>query len=117
MKYFNFDIQIYRMKSVTVLELKQMIDNNEDFQLIDVREPHENEICTLNGLLIPLAEIPNNINAINKEGKVIIQCRSGARSGNAVHFLEDNYAFDNLYNLTGGILAWAKEIDPTMETY
>jgi rhodanese-related sulfurtransferase len=117
MKYFNFDIQIYRMRSVTVLELKQMIDNNEDFQLIDVREPHENEICTLNGLLIPLAEIPNNINAINKEGKVIIQCRSGARSGNAVHFLEDNYAFDNLYNLTGGILAWAKEIDPTMETY
>lgn len=117
MKYFNFDNQIYRMKSVTVLELKQMIDNNEDFQLIDVREPHENEICTLNGLLIPLAEIPNNINAINKEGKVIIQCRSGARSGNAVHFLEDNYAFDNLYNLTGGILAWAKEIDPTMETY
>lgn len=50
MKYFNFDIQIYRMKSVTVLELKQMIDNNEDFQLIDVREPHENEICTLNAL-------------------------------------------------------------------
>lgn len=117
MKYFNFDIQIYRMKSVTVFELKQMIDNNEDFQLIDVREPHENEICTLNGLLIPLAEIPNNINAINKECKVVIQCRSGARSGNAVHFLEDNYAFDNLYNLTGGILAWAKEIDPTMETY
>lgn len=105
------------MKSITVSELKQMIDNKEEFQLIDVREPHENEICTLNGLLIPLAEIPNNINAIKKEGKVIIQCRSGARSGNAVHFLEDNYAFDNLYNLTGGILAWIKEIDPTMEAY
>ncbi len=108
---------MYHMKSITVSELKQMIDNKEEFQLIDVREPHENEICTLNGLLIPLAEIPNNINAINKEGKVIIQCRSGARSGNAIIFLEENYGFENLYNLTGGILAWIKEIDPTMEAY
>jgi adenylyltransferase/sulfurtransferase len=105
------------MKSVTVSELKQMLDNKEDFQLIDVREPHENDICTLNAMLIPLAEIPNNINRINKEGKVIIHCRSGARSGNAIAYLEENYGFENLYNLTGGILAWAKEIDPTMATY
>jgi adenylyltransferase/sulfurtransferase len=68
-------------------------------------------------MLIPLAEIPNNINRINKEGKVIIHCRSGARSGNAIAYLEENYGFENLYNLTGGILAWAKEIDPTMATY
>ena len=86
MKYLNFEIQIHLMKAVTVSELKKMIDNKEDFQLIDVREPHENDICTLNGLLIPLSEIPNNINKINKEGKVIIHCRSGARSGNAIHF-------------------------------
>jgi adenylyltransferase/sulfurtransferase len=105
------------MKSVTVHELKQMIDNKEDFQLIDVREPFENDICTLGALLIPLAEIPNRINDISKDKKVVIHCRSGARSGNAIGFLEQNYGFENLYNLSGGILAWANEIDPTMETY
>lgn len=105
------------MKSVTVHELKQMIDNKEDFQLIDVREPFENDICSLGALLIPLAEIPNRINDISKDKKVVIHCRSGARSGNAIGFLEQNYGFDNLYNLSGGILAWANEIDPTMETY
>lgn len=105
------------MKTVSVQELKRMMDEHEDFQLIDVREPFENEICTLNGTLIPLGEIANHVNDINKDKKVIFQCRSGARSGNAVVFLEENYGFTNLYNLTGGILAWAKEIDPTMETY
>ena len=105
------------MKTVSVKELKEIIDAKEDFQLIDVREPFENEICTLNGTLIPLGEIMNHVNDINKDKKVIIHCRSGARSGNAVVFLEENYGFTNLYNLTGGILAWAKEIDPAMETY
>jgi adenylyltransferase/sulfurtransferase len=105
------------MKSVTVHELKQMIDNKEDFQLIDVREPFETEICTLGALLIPLAEVPNRVNEISKDKKVVIHCRSGARSGNAIGFLEQNFGYENLYNLTGGILAWANEIDPEMETY
>lgn len=105
------------MKSVTVSELKQMIDNKEDFQLIDVREPFEYEICNLNGLLIPLADVPNRVKEISKDKKVIVHCRSGARSGNAIGFLEQNFGFENLYNLSGGILAWANEIDPTMESY
>lgn len=105
------------MNSVTVHELKQMIDNKEDFQLIDVREPFEVEICSLGAELIPLAEIPNRVNEISKDKKVVVHCRSGARSGNAIGFLEQNFGFTNLYNLTGGILAWANEIDPTMDTY
>ena len=105
------------MKTVTVKELKQMIDNQEDFQLIDVRESFENDICTLNGILIPMGEIPSRINEISKDKKVIIHCRSGARSANAVSFLEQNFGFNNLYNLTGGIIAWATEIDSNMETY
>lgn len=105
------------MKSVTVHELKEMMDKKEDFQLIDVREPFENDICSLGALLIPLSEIPNRINEIAKDKKVVVHCRSGARSGNAIGFLEQNYGFDNLYNLTGGILAWAQEIDPSMDTY
>jgi len=105
------------MKSVTVFELKEMIDQNEEFQLIDVREPFENEICSINGVLIPLAEIPTRCEEISKDKKVIVHCRSGARSANAIKFLEQHYGFNNLYNLSGGILAWASDIDVEMEKY
>ena len=107
----------YRMKEVTVQELKKLIDTKADFQFIDVREPHEYDICNLGAELIPQAEIPQNVDKISKDKQVVIHCRSGARSGNMVQWLEKNHGFNNLYNLKGGILAWAKEIDPTMPTY
>ncbi|QOI98025.1 MAG: ThiF family adenylyltransferase [Flammeovirgaceae bacterium] len=102
------------MKEVTVQELKQMLDNGEDFQLIDVRESYENELSNLGGELIPMAEVPHNIASISKTKKVVIHCRSGGRSGNIIQWLEKNHGFDNLYNLKGGILAWAREIDPSL---
>lgn len=105
------------MKEVTVQELEQLKKTGASFQLIDVREPHEFDICNLEGELIPQAEIPNNVDKVSKDKKVVIHCRSGARSGNMVQWLEKNHGFTNLYNLKGGILAWAKEIDPTMPTY
>jgi sulfur-carrier protein adenylyltransferase/sulfurtransferase len=105
------------MKEVTVQELKEMMDKKSDFQLIDVREPHEYDICNLGGELIPQGEIPHSVASIAKDKKVILQCRSGARSGNMVQWLEKNHGFTNLYNLKGGILAWAKEIDKSMPTY
>jgi rhodanese-related sulfurtransferase len=105
------------MKEVTVTELKELMDSGADFQLIDVREPHEYDICNLDGELIPQGEIPHNIDKIDRTKKVILQCRSGARSGNMVVWLEKHHGFQNLYNLKGGILAWAREIDPTMPTY
>lgn len=105
------------MQEITVQELKQLIDSKSDFQLIDVREPHEYDICHLNGELIPMSEVPDNLERIKKEGKVIIHCRSGKRSGQIVQFLEKNHGYNNLFNLQGGITAWAQEIDPTMPTY
>ena len=105
------------MKEITVRELKELKDSGADFQLIDVREPHEYDICNLEGELIPQGEIPDNVDKIDRNKKVILQCRSGARSGNMVQWLEKNHGFENLYNLKGGILAWAREIDPTMPTY
>jgi len=105
------------MKEVTVQELKAMRDAGENFQLIDVREPHEFDICNLDGELIPQGEIPNSFERISKDKKVVIHCRSGARSGNMVQWLEKNHGFTNLYNLKGGVLAWAKEIDTSMPTY
>ena len=105
------------MKEITVQELKALLDSKADFQLIDVREPHEFDICNLNGELIPQGDIPTSVDKIAKDKQVVIHCRSGARSGNMVQWLEKNHGYTNLYNLKGGILAWAKEIDTSMPTY
>lgn len=105
------------MKEISVRELKQMIDEKVDFQLVDVREPHEFEICHLDGELIPMGSVPENLVKISKERKVIVHCRSGKRSGDIVQFLEQNHGYKNLYNLAGGILAWADEIDSEMTKY
>lgn len=105
------------MKEVTVQELQKLVETKQDFQLIDVREPHEFDICNLNGELIPQGEIPHNVEQISRDKLVVIHCRSGARSGQIIQWLEKNHKLENLYNLKGGILAWAREIDPTMPTY
>ncbi len=105
------------MKEVTVKELKKLLDEGADFQLIDVREQNEFEFANLGGELIPLGSVPDNIDKFAKDKQVIIYCRSGARSGNAVQFLEKSHGFDNLYNLKGGILAWSDEIDPSVPKY
>ncbi len=102
------------MKEISVQELKAMIDNNEDFQLIDVREMHEVEAANINGEHIPMGEVLHNLSKILKDKKVIVHCRSGARSGSIVQALESNFGYSNTYNLKGGIMAWAKEIDPSM---
>ncbi|WP_258100682.1 rhodanese-like domain-containing protein [Marinoscillum pacificum] len=105
------------MKEISVKELKQWMDSGDDFQLIDVREPNEYEVAEIGGELIPLATIPDNADKIAKDKKVVVHCRSGKRSANAIQFLEQQHGFDNLYNLEGGILAWADEIDPNIQKY
>jgi sulfur-carrier protein adenylyltransferase/sulfurtransferase len=109
--------QSVTMKEVTVQELKKLKDSGADFQLIDVRETHEYDICNLDGELIPMSEIPHNVDKISKTKQVILHCRSGKRSGDMLLWLEKNHGLNNLYNLKGGILAWAKEIDPSMPQY
>ena len=105
------------MKEVTVQELKSMRDSNADFQLIDVREEHEYDIANIGGELIPMGAIMEHVDRISKDKKVIIHCRSGARSASVVQLLESSQRLSNLYNLKGGILAYAKEIDPSLPTY
>ena len=82
-----------------------------------MREPHEYEIANIGAELIPMGEVMDNIDKISKTKQVIIHCRSGARSGAIVQALESEMGFNNLYNLTGGILAYADEIDPSLEKY
>ncbi len=105
------------IKEITVEELKAKIDNNEDFQLIDVREPFEYEVSNLNGENIPLGGILIEADKIATDKPVIIQCRSGKRSAAAVMQLEAQLGLTNLYNLQGGILAWQQEFDPEMPVY
>lgn len=102
------------MKEITVAELKAMKDNNEVFQLIDVREQHEYDAVQIGGILIPMGNVMDEQEKINRDKKVIIHCRSGARSAAIISALEKQFGFDNLYNLKGGIKAYSIEIDNTL---
>lgn len=105
------------MKEISVKELKEKMDKGEDFQLIDVREDFEYEMSNLGGTLIPLGGILIEAEQVAKNKPVIVQCRSGKRSAAAIMQLEQQFGFTNLYNLKGGLLAWAEEIDPTINVY
>lgn len=102
------------MKEISVTELKELIDKGENFQLIDVREPGEFQAANLGGELIPLATVPQNVAKFSKDKMVVVHCRSGKRSSDAIRFLETNFGYTNLYNLKGGILAYKAEIDPSL---
>lgn len=105
------------MKVISVADLKAKMDANEDFQLIDVREQHEIEIAEIGGEHIPMNDIMTSLDKISKDKPVYIHCRSGQRSGAVVQALESQMGFDNLYNVAGGILAWADEIDSSIAKY
>ena len=96
------------IKEISTLELEHWISNGDDFQIIDVREPSEYEQVNIGAHLIPLGEILERSNEIDKNRKVVIHCRSGARSAKAIRQLEEK-GFENLYNLKGGILAIEQE--------
>lgn len=104
------------MKEISVQELKEKMDSGEDFQLIDVREDFEYEMSNIGGQLIPLSGILIESGKIDKTKPAIIMCRSGKRSAAAIMQLEQQ-GFTDLYNLKGGILAWAEEIDPEIQVY
>jgi rhodanese-related sulfurtransferase len=94
------------VKEITVQELKALMDEKKDFQLIDVREEFEYEVVNMGATLIPLGNIVLEEDKISKDKLVVIHCRSGARSAAAIMQLEQQFGFTNLFNLKGGILAW-----------
>ena len=105
------------VKEISVIELKGLQDSDADFQLIDVREPYEFDIANLSGELIPLGAIANEVSKISKSKQVIVHCRSGVRSADAIRELQEKFDFKNLYNLKGGILAYSREVDSSIPTY
>lgn len=99
------------MKIVTVEELKKKLDNGEEVNLVDVREPHEFEEVNIGGRLIPLGKVQTmQIEELEdlKDKEVIVYCRSGRRSMLACQML-DQMGFKDTYNLEGGILDWIRK--------
>ena len=101
------------MKEITVQELKE---KKEKFTLLDVREKFEYQISNLNGTLIPLQQLKDRLDELDKDKEIVVMCRSGSRSVTACDTLQKN-GFENVVNLKGGVNAWAKEIDSSMPVY
>src|SRR5579862_4806097 len=101
---------------ITPRELKARLDRGDDLYILDVREPHEFQICNIGGHLIPLGDLSRRVNELDSSREIVAHCRSGKRSAEAVEFLK-KAGFRKLWNLKGGVLAWSDEVDPSMPKY
>jgi len=102
---------------ISARDVKQMMDQNKPFVLIDVREPHEFQICRISGsILMPLGDVPRRMNELNSADDIVVHCRSGQRSAQAVSLLM-KAGFRKIHNLRGGVLAWADQVDSSMPKY
>jgi adenylyltransferase/sulfurtransferase len=102
---------------ITSVELKAKLDRGEHVRIIDVREPNEFQINRIPGAeLIPLGELPRRYAELDPEEELVLQCKSGARSGKAADFLR-SVGFRKPLNLKGGILDWIDKVDPTQPKY
>jgi len=101
---------------ITPLELKARLDRGDDIFILDVREPHEYQICNLHGYLLPLGDLPKRVHELDSSREIVSHCRSGKRSAEAVEFLR-KAGFRKVWNLKGGILAWSDQVDPSVPKY
>ena len=105
------------IKEITAIELNKKILDKDDFILIDVRTDSEYFLSNIKEAIhIPMNAIPNNLESIDKNKEIIVQCKIGQRSAKVCEFLINNN-YSNVKNLSGGILAWAKEIDQSIVVY
>src|SRR6266850_1238560 len=97
-------------------ELKQRLDRGDDLFVVDVREPHEYQICNLGGHLIPLGDLPKRVHELDSSREIVAHCKMGGRSAKAVDFLRQA-GFKKVRNLAGGINAWSEKVDPKVPKY
>ena len=103
--------------TITATELKTMIDRQDKFVLIDVREPFEFEISRIPGSkLIPLGELPARLSELDSADDIVLHCKMGGRSAKALRILQEA-GFRKLNNLQGGITAWSDDVDPSVPKY
>ena len=102
---------------IDVKEVKAKLDRGDNFVLIDVREPHEYQICNIPGAkLIPLGEVPQAVGELDPNADIVIHCKSGMRSAKACGILRQA-GFQHVRNMKGGILAWSDQVDPSVPKY
>ena len=106
---------VTHIEQISAADLQKLLAENAVF-LLDVREPYEYEICNLGGYLIPIKELPNRLNEIPKNKTIVVHCKAGARGEQAVKLLKQ-VSNHKVMNLTGGILAWIKNIDSSLTYY
>jgi sulfur-carrier protein adenylyltransferase/sulfurtransferase len=97
-------------------ELKRRLDRGDDLFILDVREPNEYQICNLGGYLIPLGDLPKRVHELDSSREIVAHCKMGGRSAKAVDFLRQA-GFKKIWNLAGGINAWAEKVDPKIAKY
>tara|TARA_Y100000385_G_C12846961_1_gene531351 strand:+ start:342 stop:650 length:309 start_codon:yes stop_codon:yes gene_type:complete len=97
------------MKTINTKEFKNLLKNNNNFQIIDIREPYEYEDGALTNVNIPLDKMMSSLNKIHKDRPVIIYCQSGKRASAIIYMLEKEYKLENLYSLEGGYNAVMEE--------
>ena len=103
--------------AITAVELKARIDRGERPFILDVRNPEEIAICRIDGsTVIPLPELPARLGELDRDRPMVVHCKSGKRSEKAIELLREN-GFTRLSNLTGGVLAWIKDVDPSLPAY
>ena len=97
------------MKTINAKEFKNLLKNNNNFHIIDIREPYEYEDGALTNENIPLDKMMSSLNKIHRDRPVIIYCQSGKRASAIIYMLEKEYKLENLYNLEGGYNAVMQE--------
>ena len=101
---------------IPVEDLVQLREGNAEFTLLDVREESEYETVNLGGTLIPLANLGERLDELDRDAHVVVHCRAGRRGAKAVALLREQ-GFDNAWNVNGGLMAWIDRVDPTLPRY
>jgi len=107
-----------QLPEITATELKQRLDNGDDIQIVDVREPNEVAVARIpNSIHIPLAQVLNRMSEIDPAREAVVHCKMGGRSARAIEALKRSGFTGKLLNLTGGITAWSNDVDPSVPKY
>jgi adenylyltransferase/sulfurtransferase len=101
---------------IAVTDLKKRLDAGEDLFVLDVREPFEYQIANIGGTLIPMGQVPQRLDEIDRNREIVVQCKSGGRSQRIAEFLKQA-GYEKVANLAGGILAWSDQVDPSVPKY
>ena len=105
------------MEFITAVGLKEKLNNNESVSIIDIREQYELDICKIDAVHIPVADVQERINELPLDIPVVILCRSGKRASALGNLLIAEHEMKNIFVLEGGILAWIKDVDNKLEAY